>query len=112
MISFAFDQSSFGSVILDNKIKPSNGSYKAAFDGFIVWKIKGVEGHVYTPQPHTNGDWSYMSHNEKYAPYLLTGKCSDNHATMILQYIAGKKWQSRIKKAYSARNRWVNGKPV
>lgn len=109
MITFAFCKNSFESGILDNKINPSNGSYKAAFDGFIVWKIKGVEGHVYTPQPHTNGNWSYMSH-EKYAPYLLTGKCTVHHAAMILQFTRGKKWQSRIKKAYSARNRW-EGKP-
>lgn len=112
MIIFGFDKSSFGSTILDSKIKPSTGTYKAAFDGFIVWKIKGVKGHVYTPQPHTNGDWSYMSHDEKYAPYLLSGKCKDTHAKMILEFISGKKWQSRIKKAYSARNRWDNGKAV
>jgi len=111
MILFGFDHSSFGSVILDNKIKPSNGSYKAAFDGFIIWKVKGVEGHVYTPQPHTNGDWSYMS-SDKYAPYLLAGKCTDNHAKMILEFISGKKWQTKIKKAYSARNRWYNGKAI
>ncbi len=112
MILFGFNHSSFESTVLDSKIKPSTGTYKAAHDGFIVWKIKGVAGYIYTPQPHTNGHWSYMSHDNYEAPYLLTGKCTDAHATMILQYIAGKKWQSRIKKSYSARNRWYNGKAI
>lgn len=112
MITFGFSDTSFGGVAINNKVAPTKGHYKSAFDNFIIWKIKGVNGAVLTPQPHANLDWSYMTSNsQQHTPYLLDGKCTHAHAKMILEFISGRKWQSRIKKAYSARNRW-NGKPI
>lgn len=110
MITFGFCSSSFEKNLkIDSKINPSKS--KNAYAGFIIWKIKGVAGSLYTPQPHSDGNWSWLCDN-KTAPILTDGKCKEAHAKMILEYIQGRKWQSRIKKAYSARNRWVNGKPV
>ena len=50
--------------------------------------------------------------SDKHALFLLDGKCNEAHAKMILEFIQGKKWQARIKKAYAARNRWMNNKPI
>jgi hypothetical protein len=115
MIGFQFE-STFGGSGQWNKIFPAKQSeaYRGSYDNYIRFEIKGVHGSVLVPQPHiTNVDWSYMvKDTPKDDPYILWGKCTDKHAAMILQYIQGKKWQSKIKKSYSARNRWYNGKAV
>jgi len=114
MINFIFE-STFGGSGTWNKIVPAKQSeaYRGSYDNYIMFEIKGVNGAVIVPQPHiTVMNWSYLAQKApKDALYLLRGKCTDAHAKMILQYITGKKWQSRIKKAYSARNRW-DGKAI
>lgn len=114
MINFKF-QSLFGGSGEWNKIVPSRAeeAYRGAYDNYIIFNIKGVNGQIIIPQPHiTNLYWAYRVKEAENPVFLINGKCTEAHVKMILEFISGKKWQSRIKKAYSARNRWVNGKPV
>ena len=114
MINFIFE-STFGGSGTWNKIVPSDQSesYRGSYDNYIAFEIKGISGSVLIPQPHIiNLNWSYLDQGTPNdALYLLRGKCTVRHAGMILEFIRGKKWQNKIKKAYSARNRWNDGRP-
>lgn len=105
--SFGFGTNNFSGAIQDSKIKPSSGM--DAYSAFIIWKIKGVSGEIWTPQPHAKLSWSYLAEGNPDA--LIVGKCSQSHVKEIIQYMQGKKFQQKVKRAYAARNRW-EGRPI
>lgn len=115
MIQFYF-YSFFGVKGQWNKIQPNDPQHihRGFHDNYITFFIKGVNGYVNVIQPHVSDMTYYCRTGERFleSNVVVGGKCTEAHAKMILEYIQGRKWQSRIKKAYSARNRWVDGKPV
>lgn len=105
--SFGFGNNSFSGATQNSKINPS--PEMDAYSAFIIWKIKGVSGEIWTAQPHAKSLWSYLSEGNPDA--LIVGKCTQIHVEEVWQYMKGKNFQRKIKRAYSARNRWA-GKPI